>query len=93
MFLGCKYLQEIIFYPASMAAQLNNGNITLFPIDIFTECETIKTLTVPYNVTTIGSFAFDNCTSIKDITLSPQTSVINTGAFNNCNQLTDLRIS
>jgi hypothetical protein len=51
-----------------------------------------ETVTIPNDVTSIGSFAFKNCDSIKEITIPESVTSIGTGAFWCCEELTKVSL-
>ena len=52
-----------------------------------------KNITIPDNVTQIGSYAFSSCKFIENITMSDNITVIMDGAFSNCNAMGNIDIS
>lgn len=52
--------------------------------EAFKGCTGIKSLTIPYNVTYIGSYAFKGCTSLNELYISNESAVIEKTAFESC---------
>jgi len=50
-------------------------------------CSSLKSITIPMSVTTIGNGAFGNCAALKVVTLPPSVTKIGNGAFLNCTAL------
>lgn len=48
---------------------------------MFSNCESLKNIKIPYNVATIGSYAFLNDTAFTEITIPRKTTAINSNAF------------
>lgn len=45
--------------------QLNDENLTKLPDAYFKDCSTLKYVSLPNTVTTIGDYAFENCTNLR----------------------------
>ena len=58
--------------------------ITSIQREAFKNCTKIKTLTIPYNVTYVGSYAFKGCTSLNELYISNESAVIEETAFESC---------
>ena len=52
----------------------------------------LKSITIPNQVTKIGKYAFHGCSSIKEITIPEMISHIGKDAFTNCSSLTSITI-
>lgn len=52
----------------------------------------IKSVTIPDSVTTIGDYAFDYCTSLTSITIPDSVTTLGNGAFMHCDSLNNLTI-
>ena len=68
------------------------GNKVLIS-DIFTNCISLMSITIPSGVTAIGGTAFQYCTSLTSITIPSGVTSIGTSAFTNCISLTSAAIS
>ncbi len=60
--------------------------------DDFQNCQTLKTITIPDNVSIIGGWAFRNCTSLESFTISENIVSIGDRAFENCSSLTSVTL-
>ena len=54
---------------------------------MFKSCTSLKEITLPSTLTSIGSYMFYNCSSLKNIIVPEGVTTIGTYAFNNCNAL------
>ena len=55
-------------------------------------CTSLKSVTIPDSVTSIGSAAFSNCTSLKSINIPDSVTSIGSSAFSQCYSLTSINI-
>ena len=58
----------------------------------FQNCYSLTEVTIPENVTSIGSEIFKNCTSLKKVNLNNALKEIGSAAFINCYYLTEITI-
>ena len=58
----------------------------------FYGCRSLKSVTIPNSVTSIGSWAFEYCSSLTSITIPNSVTYIGTGAFEYCTGLTSVTI-
>ena len=58
----------------------------------FNNCISLKSITIPSNVTEIYDGAFANCTALSDVTLSKNLEYIDDSTFYNCISLMDIDI-
>lgn len=56
------------------------------------EDSSLKSITIPNSVTTIGEEAFENCDSLTSITIPNSVTTIGNSAFSNCDSLTSITI-
>jgi hypothetical protein len=56
-------------------------------------CTSLKSITIPNSVTTIGDRAFDECKSLTSITIPNSVTSIGNGAFYECGNLILLKMS
>lgn len=49
--------------------------------------KTLKSITIPKNIKTIGKYAFDGCTGLINATIPTTVSSVGDYAFNNCTGL------
>ena len=52
----------------------------------------LKAVTIPDTVTTIGTFAFDGCTNLSDVSLSKNLQKLGVHAFRDCKSLIEIEI-
>lgn len=57
---------------------------------VFSRCESLKRIDIPYGVTAIEREAFSDCTSLTSVTLPSSVTSIGKSAFDECYALTDL---
>ena len=56
----------------------------------FAQCKTLKSITIPDSVTSIGAWAFSECYSLTSITIPASVTSIGENAFNSCTSLTSI---
>ena len=56
----------------------------------FSGCDSLKYITIPDGVTSIGDGAFYNCSSLRSITIPDGVTSIGSEAFNGCGRLTNI---
>ena len=68
----------------------NNTEYKVTGIDrfAFSGSSSIKTITIPENVTIIGPNAFSGCSSLLEVSLPASLEIIGSGVFSGCNNLT-----
>ena len=92
-----------IDYWKIVAHKFDNGEGTIympcpseFNTDInssyFRNCESLKSITIPDNVTKIGGSAFSGCSSLTSITIPDSVTTIGDYAFYGCSSLTSVTI-
>jgi hypothetical protein len=58
----------------------------------FFECASLKSITIPDSVTSIGAFAFEDCANLTNVTKLNSVTSIGYFAFANCTSLTSITI-
>lgn len=58
----------------------------------FSNCDSLKSITIPNGVTSIGDCAFYNCRSLESLTISNGVTSIGDSAFSSCSSLESLTI-
>ena len=60
--------------------------------EVFENCSSLASVTIPNSVTSIGREAFKNCSSLTSITIPNSVNSIDSDAFNGCSSLTSVTI-
>ena len=68
------------------------GELTHISNGVFTNCTTLKSVTIPDSVKIINYLAFDGCSSLTSITIPNGVTKIGESAFANCSSLTSVII-
>lgn len=85
-------LNNNAFYFNKNLVSINlNKTITEIPSKCFTGCK-IETITIPNNITSIGSYAFSGCSKLKTINYSNKVNRIPEYCFQNCVSLKEVNI-
>ena len=63
------------------------GNWTHIPGKFLSDCVSIKKITIPESITSIGHYAFSGCESLEEITIPKTVSYIGESAFKGCKML------
>lgn len=84
-FSGLRSLKEVLWSKAGR-------NATIDP-QAFTECDNLRSITIPEGVTEISSSAFENCMDLADITFPRTLTTIYGRAFAGCGSLTSIDLS
>ena len=69
-----------------------SGKQITIPNYAFDHCTSLTSITIPNNVTMIGSNAFYFCSSLTNITIGDSVTMIGSNAFYNCSSLTNITI-
>ena len=70
----------------------DNGGIDKIGNNAFSNCSSLKSITIPSNVTSIGSSAFNGCSSLQSITIPESVTSIGSNAFSGCSSLKSITI-
>lgn len=68
------------------------GNCAIIGNYAFSNCESLASVTIPDDVTSIGAQAFDGCSSLTSITIPDSTTTISYNTFQYCSHLTSVSI-
>lgn len=68
------------------------GNVKEIGEHLFSNCNTLASITIPNGVTSIRGSAFANCTSLTSITIPESVTSIEIMTFSNCTSLADITI-
>jgi hypothetical protein len=58
----------------------------------FSDCSSLKSITIPNSVTSIGREAFNSCSNLTSITIPNSVTSIGNGAFRYCSSLTSVTV-
>ncbi len=85
--ISCNAPKDVVSVtiPSSITGGIDSG--------IFTDCISLKKVTIPSSVTYISDNAFSGCTSLKEITIPSTVTYIGGNAFSGCTSLTEITIS
>ena len=70
----------------------NNYSVTAISDCAFSNCSSLKAISIPENVTSIGAAAFANCSSLETISIPENVKTIGDSAFVNCSSLEAINI-
>lgn len=71
---------------------LDGYTVTGLRSGLFSQCENLRSITIPGSVVYIGEFAFSNCESLETVTLSDGLICIDDYAFYECCELHEIEI-
>ena len=72
--------------------EYNGKPVTQVEEEAFDSCDSLKSVTIPSSVTSIGYGAFGLCTSLTSVTISSGVTSIGYGAFGSCDSLASITI-
>jgi hypothetical protein len=89
---GLVYMGKFLYtYKGTMPANTVINNIRTDTVAIaggaFVRCESLRSVTIPSSVTSIGDYAFFECRRLTNITIPSSVTSIGPGAFGNCEAL------
>lgn len=90
-FYGCTSLENMVI-PAGVMGFGDESTTGDELSAVFGECISLKNVTLPENMTSIGAWMFGNCTSLKSVTIPNGVTYIGRGAFYGCSSLTNIVI-
>lgn len=61
--------------------------------EAFKNCKNINKITIPDNISLLGTYIFSDCVNLKEINLPSNITIIGEGWFNNCTSLMTFKIS
>ena len=87
-------LQLYQLLPSILLSNLNNLllNLTSIPANLFSNCTSLTSVTIPNSVISIGENAFRSCNSLTSMTIPNSVTSIGATAFYFCSGLTSLTI-
>ena len=80
-----KYIEN-----ANIPSKINGKTVT--EIGSFSDCTSLKKVTLPNTITEIDSYAFQNCTSLTSINIPNTVKTIDGGTFYNCTSLASISL-
>lgn len=78
--------------PGSVVNSSTTYIVTSIADEVFKDCTTLTTMTLPNSITSIGDQAFNSCIGLTSITLSNTITSIGANAFNICQALTSITL-
>ena len=69
-----------------------DGNVTTIGDSVFSDCNSLTSVTIPNSVTTIGEAAFNHCSNLKSVTIPNSVTTIEFCAFQCCSSLRSITI-
>ena len=69
-----------------------DGNVTTIGDSVFSDCNSLTSVTIPNSVETIGEHAFDDCSNLKSVTIPNGVTTIEFCAFQCCSSLRSITI-
>jgi len=87
--LNCSYLGPNYFKEYESLEKINfvNFNYKYLPENIFDNCTSLKTITIPNSIKNIGSNAFKDCKALESIYFGKNVNIISKNAFTGCYKL------
>ena len=82
----------IVSIPAIITIDGNNYFVTSIGASAFSNCSSLKSVTIPNGIATIGDNAFQNCSDLASLTIPNSVTTIGASAFSNCRCLTSMTI-
>ena len=83
VFSGCKKLASV---------NIEGGALTSISSRAFSECTSLKTISLPIGLTTLGEYAFLNCSSIETVTIPSSVKNLGEGLFADCVSLKEVQL-
>ena len=88
------YMNDTLLEEITVEDFTNGKEINTISEYAFYGCASLKSITIPANVTSIGSSAFDGCSNLQEVTLPNNTdfTTIGSNTFSNCSSLQTITI-
>lgn len=93
--LGCKNLMtcgKAVFHNCKKLERVSLGKVGYITKDMFKNCESLTSISIPSTVRSINDNAFYKCKKLKAVKLPPKLETIRSGAFAGCKSLKDVKI-
>ena len=95
-FQGCKNLQSIIISDKVITIddviEVRKDEHYNLISGVFNGCTSLRSVTIPNSVTSIGGHAFENCSTLKSIVIPNNVTSIEEATFKGCSALTSVTI-
>ena len=93
---GVVYINNILLYykgkmPENTHIDVKEGTVSIGG-DVFRNCRSLKSITIPDSVTSIGDYAFFDCENLTLITIPDSVKSIGDSVFSYCYSLTSITI-
>ncbi len=98
LFFGCSGLAEVTIgsgitsLPSTEQLFVSAHGHCCRPIGFFESCTSLRNVTIPDSVTSIGAFAFRSCTALTSVTIPDSVTDVAGGLFFGCSGLTEVTI-
>ena len=83
VFSGCKKLESV---------NIEGGALTSLSSRAFSECTSLKKISLPIGLTTLGEYAFAGCSSIETVTFPSSVKNLGAGLFADCVSLKEVQL-
>lgn len=83
-FGACRYLERVTFPRESRLKKISDY--------LFSECDRLKTVVLPEQITYIGDEVFSRCTSLEEIDIPEKVSAMGVRVFEECRALKTIRL-
>ena len=87
-----KEKSSLYTYPAAEEVRLSS-NLTALPGLLFSQCEHLKSVTIPQGVTNLGLGVFAGCASLTSITMPESVVSTEYAVFEDCTSLSEVTLS
>ena len=87
-----EYVAAYLPAALSIPSTIDGHTVTAIGDEVFRECNSLTSVTIPDSVVTIGDFAFYYCKNLSSLQLGNSVSSIGQRAFSDCNALKNVTI-
>lgn len=77
---------------ANIPSFINGTKVQFIARNAFSSCKSLRKVSIPNSVTSIGDYAFSNCTELDDIIIPDSVNSIGASAFSSCVSLKSITI-
>ncbi len=85
-------LGDLVFMDSGLESVTLSKGLTELPRNGFYNCQALRSVVIPANIETIGSYCFYRCTSLAHVTMEKGLKYIHYDAFRGCTSLTEVVI-